>query len=270
LQIKNEDGHAPQMMHKRNNSTILHYACQQGKLNEHLMKMLIDAGAPHTRDSSGYTPLDYVCVRSDVTETKITMFIGVADLNARDKDNCTPLHFVCGNAGIRDIDRLSVIKVLLKGGADPNVQNVGKCTPLHYACANSQVTDKVLKVLLDAGADPLVEDSYECLPLHHACAYGHYSSSRYLILNSLYSNAALPSAGKQGYNFALLEDCTFKTIVHHACEKGDFELVAKLITEHADFSIQDCTGKGYTPLHYAIHLSTMLVQMATLRLHNYL
>jgi ankyrin repeat protein len=44
-------------------------------------------------------------------------------------------------------------------------------------------------------------------------------------------------------------DKNMKTILHHACEEGDFLIVKNLVTAGAVSNAQDV--KGYTPFHYA-------------------
>ena len=184
--------------------TALLLAAREG--DRETTQVLLEAGADvNEAAEDGTTALVIATIRRQVAYAEFLLDHG-ADPNLG--PGFTPLHWAAGKwdselndlsngvaegnewsvfGGLRDQDRLRVVKFLLVGGADPNVRTQGTpgfgikvkghignlkgATAFFIAAKANDVA--VMRELLDHGADPLIPTENGTTPLMAAAGVGH-------------------------------------------------------------------------------------------------
>ena len=128
------------------NSTLLHWACQEGHLK--IVRLLIEFGAEvNVSDEEGFTPL-VIAAGAGYNSIVRELLKAGADANARVHGNSdgTALHLACA------WDRIAVVKTLVEmSDADINARNRDGKTPLDNVLepgTNGKTGDKKLAAYL--------------------------------------------------------------------------------------------------------------------------
>ena len=241
--------------------TIVHYACEEGKLT--LVKHLVEnyPALLTMRDNRGLQPLHTASFSGSVelTEYLITCNCDVLDT---DSDSRTILHNAC------NIGELELVKHLVERyPALLTMRDNAGMTPLHHAGWSGSV--ELTEYLIRCHCDVLDTSSKGKTTLHNACNKGNFEVVKYLVerypaLLTMRDNEGktpLHHAGWSGSveltEYLITCHCDVfdtsskgKTILHNACNKGNFELVKHLVERYpALLTIRDNRGK--TPLHHA-------------------
>ena len=250
----------PLTVHNTSGKMLLHYACEQGKIE--IVRMAIEEGAdPTVEDSSHFTPLHYACENNHTLCAKHTI-----DHCRNSKDLLSQLlPFVSQKRNIL------LVKKLLSMGAHCTVEDAKGKSALHYACENNDVVcaecliqhcQKVLKPdelkeylskhlltaivgdhvgvvekLIQAGADIAVQDGNGDTAVYFAYRKNYRQSASEMI------DSCLKSPTKDQAKLIL------NPILPLASMKGDIITVRKLCELQIDVKEKDELGN--TPLHYA-------------------
>ena len=243
----NNDGTTPLSVRTGRGGTILHVACDKGKII--LVKKLLDAGAdPNVTDEFGCTPLYYACknshlecVREFMVQIpdvicdliKVANKYGATPLSVRGHNDQTILHVACKKGDF------SIVKKVLEAGADPNSQDGRTFTPLMVAVQHVDDVEAadIVEILCEFKCNLNIQTSHfsrSLTALHIACELGKEKCGRMLVAKG--ANLLVRAQGGS-------------TPLHLACKGGYHTLISSLITEE--------TVKAYdynnlwTPLHYA-------------------
>ena len=208
-------------------------------------------------DSHGKTLLHHAC-EYGLTEGVSILLANKAQADVCDKKGYTPLHYACQNNQIN----YDICKIVIQGGPSLSLQCYSSGvstivsaqdkhynrTILHYACIHGDVDVSVS--LLKAGADPCVRDIDGNNPMHYACMYGHLECIRHFIANSQNPKESIQVSNKAGCTPFSVKTSSGGTILHDACDKGDFKPVEMLLEAGADPNVTD--EFGFTPLMRAV------------------
>jgi len=188
------------------------------------------------------------------------------DINELDEAGVTALHRA-SSWGHEDL-----IKVLFKHGAGLEVTRKGiglsaGFTALHIAARDNR--QGVVHLLLECGADINAQDDAGRTPLLHALKHGHRDVAEFLLEKGADARLFEPSSpplcvasflGSVQLIRRLLEagasvedvssDNDFSTPLHEAAKAGDLDIVRILFDHGAYWNAK--TGRGETPLHYAL------------------
>lgn len=178
--------------------------------------------------------------RGDIAEVCRLLGEGVGPNWADPASGTTALHAAA------QYGHSSTARVLLRAGARADAQLPGSlATALHLAAAAGE--PRVIRTLAAApGASLLSKTAQGCTPLHEACFRGHRAAAEELM------HAAV-AAGSNDALQALLgaRDCGGASALHAAAAGGWVECVQLLLSNGADPSVRDLTGR--TPAEYAEH-----------------
>lgn len=213
-------------------------ACTEGNLN--FVKHLIEKGGANVNAENDckLTPLHFACDRGHDEMVKYLLEKG-ANANVQDMIGSAPLHMACKQGD----EKLSIVKHLLEKGANVNIEGYCKWTPLHTACELGFY--KIAKYLVDQGANIHTQDTDNITPLQATCVG---TDPNPLIIEYLL---------EKGANIDFEGSCQ-NTILHTACEKGFYKVVAYLIERGAYINVRNYYGA--TPLFFAAncgHLNTL-------------
>ncbi|CBZ54063.1 hypothetical protein NCLIV_044970 [Neospora caninum Liverpool] len=129
-------------------------------------------------------PLLFQAIRDNSREQIVLLLEQAhANVNQTNANGTTPLILAA------QLDKPSLVEVLLAKGADPTAQErleLGGNTALHYAAKNGN--REVTVLLLSHGAQANVQDRLGRTPLHTACRYGSTA-----VVQTLLSKGADPS-----------------------------------------------------------------------------
>nr|CEL76325.1 TPA: Ankyrin repeat containing protein,putative [Toxoplasma gondii VEG] len=130
-------------------------------------------------------PLLFQAIRDSNREQLVLLLEQAhANVNHTNANGTTPLILAA------QLDRASLVEILLANGADSNAQErleLGGNTALHYAAKNGN--REVAVLLLSHGAQANVQDKLGRTPLHTACRYGSPT-----VVQALLSKGADPSS----------------------------------------------------------------------------
>ena len=241
--------------------TILHYACQEGKLT--LVKHLAEnyQALLTIRDNDSMTPLHIAGWSGSVELTKYLITCHSIALDT-DNNGWTILHYACQEG------KLTLVKHLVENyPALLALRNKYGMTPLHTAGLSGSV--ELTEYLITCQCDVLDKNSFGGTILHHACQEGKLVLVKYLVecypgLFNVKDNVGrtpLHCAGWSG-SVELTEylitrhcdvfdtNCRGRTILHTACKEGKLTLVKHLVENYPDLlPMRD--NKGMSSLHVA-------------------
>lgn len=185
------------------------------------------------RDESGNTPLIYSCLKSSRNLVKLLLDAG-ADANLANQRGRMPLHFAAESGSAQ------IITLLIDAGADVNVTDNNGITPLMVLAQHSR-TDAAMKLLNNPEIDISIKDNDGRMAIDYATSNG----LRELV-------AALSAKGEEH------SDTYGNTSLHHACWKGQSEVVKVLLERDPD-SVNKLNDDGESPLLLAVRQSNMVI-----------
>ena len=266
LQVSNNFGCTPFSMKTSSGGTILHIACDQGDIDA--VKILLKADAnPNATDIFGFTPLMRAVVstsKSGITTDVVSVIITAlcnskCSVNAAfvpSKPSDSNVHYCEGSTALHmAIDewadnQLCVIQALVDNGAALDVRDVHGRTPLHIACL---VGCQYLIESLNPNQISFlnIKDDNGCTPLYYACKNSHLECIQAFIDQcSDIASDLMKIANNDGTTPLSVRTGSGGTILHVSCDKGDINLVKKLLEAGADPNVTD--KFGFTPLMRAV------------------
>ena len=158
-------------------NTPLHYACEEGSIDIVRFLIVDHHCDPACRGRLGRTPLYWACVSRKLDIVKFLVEEYHCDPRVKDWDVDTSLHYACKGGSI-DIVKFLVVD----RHRDPACRGYGGRTPLHWACESGKLD--IVKFLVEAcHCDPRVKDDYDDTPLHYACRGGSIDIVKFLIVD---------------------------------------------------------------------------------------
>lgn len=161
-------GADPYVLCGKEGATLLHLACESGKMD--IIEVLVASGADvNAANAHSMTPLHIACNKHDEELIRYLLENG-ADPMARDKDGNTPLHLLVKETKPQTTN---CVDLLLGKGADINALNNSLSTPF-FVCVrktDNQFRNRngvLLKYLLSKGAYADTRDSAQNNPLYYA------------------------------------------------------------------------------------------------------
>ena len=263
MKIANNDGTTPLSVRTGSGRTILHVACEKGDVN--LVKKLLEAGAdPNVTDKYGFTPLMKAVVnasKSGITPDAVSSIITAlcnskccvnaplvpskpAYSNVQYCGFSTALHMAIDEWTVDQ----SYVQALVNNGAALDARDVHGRTPLHIASMRGH--HRLIKLLAPSSETFHFKDNDGCTPLYYACKNSHVKCIRkFMVQIPDVINDLMKVANNDGTTPLSVRTGSGGTILHVACDKGDFSAVKKVLEAGADPIVTD--RFGCTPLHYA-------------------
>ena len=262
MKLANNDGTTPLSVRTDSGGTILHVACDKGDIN--LVKNLLEAGAdPNVKDELGLTPLIRAVVNTGASDSDVSSIVTILCNN-----NChvNATFQPCKSSGkyvqwkgttalYMAVDRMECcflcVKALIDNGATVDVTDTQGHSPLHIASIRGHF--RLIKPLAPSPEFFCLKDNYGCTPLYYACKYSHLECIRTFMdqIPEVISDL-MKVANNDGTTplSVSLRTGSGRTILHIACEKGDFSIVKKVLEAGADPDSLD--GSTFTPLMLAV------------------
>ncbi|XP_062570980.1 ankyrin-3-like [Saccostrea cucullata] len=212
---------------RKNNETLLHFCCREGKLK--MCKFLVNK-CRHLlllRDKQGKTVLHSACEGGSVETCSFLLEKGM-DINAVTNGHESVLHIACQN-GQYDlcgflIDKFpSLLRFLDKDGR----------SVLHDAAMGGNID--IVKLLIGKWIDVRNADEDGETISHFCCSHEHLTICEYLV--NCYSDL-LHLRDRKGW-----------TVLHSACKGGNVEIISYLVD--CEININDLTNDGKSVLHIA-------------------
>ena len=146
-------------------------------------------------------------------------------------------------------DNLMCIQAIVDNGAVLDARDVHGCTPLHIASMWGH--HHLIELLAPSPESFHFKDNDGCTPLYYACKNSHLEFIRKFIVQipDVISNL-MRVANNDGTTPLSVRTGSGGTILHVACDKGDINLVKKLLEAGADPNVTD--KFGFTPLMRAV------------------
>ena len=245
-------------LHYYEGSTALHMAIDGWTDNQLCVQALVDNGASlDARDVHGRAPLHIASMRGH--HHLIKLLAPLEFFYFKDNNGCTPLYYACKNSHLKCVREFMVqipdvisdlMKAANKYGATPlSVRGHYNQTILHDACTGGVLS--IVKKALESGADPNVTDKLGCTPLYYACKNSHLECVREFMVQipDVFSDL-MKVANNDGITPLSVKTERGRTILHVACEKGDFSIVKKILEAGADPNVTD--NDGAIPLMSAL------------------
>ena len=210
------------------NWTPLFHAVANGHIN--IVKYLLKNKADVTlKNEQGWNA--YHCAAYD-GNLKIlqTLIMHNNDyVNDGDKTNRTPLYYAVSEGHIE------IVNYLLSNKADVSVKNHYGWNVYHCAAIKGNL--ELLQELIMHNNDYVNDVTIgNWSPLHHAVSEGHIEIVNYLLSNK----ADVSVKDEQGWN-----------VYHRAANKGNFKILQELIMHNKDY-INDVDKMNFTPLYHAV------------------
>ena len=263
MKVANNDGTTPLSVRTGSGGTILHVACDFGDIN--LVKKLLEAGAdPNVTDEFGYTPLMRAVVSTQSSKSVFTtgksVYVLFSIITALCNSKCSVnvafvpskpyVFYYEGSTALHMAidgwlhDRL-YIKLLIDNGAALDARDVHGCTPLHIASIRGH--HSLIKLLASSPEFFHFKDNDGCTPVYYACKNAHIECIReFMVQIPDVINDLMKVADNDGTTPLSVRTVSGGTILHVACDKGDINLVKKLLEVGADPNETD--EFGFTPL----------------------
>ena len=261
MKIANNNGTTPLSVRTDSGGTILHAACDEGDIN--LVKKFLEAGAdPNVTDKFGFTPL----MRAVVNTSKSGITTGVvysiitalcnsqcnvnagfapskpSDSNVSNYEGSTALH-MAGSA-----DNRLCVQALVDNGASLDVRDVHGRIPLHIASIQGHYS--LIPLLAPSPEYFHFKDNDGCTPLYYTCKNSHLKCIREFLFQAPdVISVLMKLPNNDGTTPLSVRTGSGRTILHIACDKGDFSIVMKVLEAGAYPNIAD--RLGCTPLYYA-------------------
>ena len=246
--------------------TVLHHACQEGKLE--LVQYLVDdyPDMLTMRDKEGQSPFLLTGFSGSVELVKY-LVSRECDSYDRDSDGCTVLHIACS------IGKLEFVQYFVETYPDMlNIRDKTGQSPFLQAGFSGSV--ELVKYLVSRGCDVFDKDNDGWIILHYACNKGKLELVQYLVdiypemltirdktgrtpfLISGFSGSVelvkyLISRGYDVYD----KDNDGWTVLHVACQQGCLEIVHYLVETFPDLLMLR-NKRRQTPLKLAVKLSS--------------
>ena len=263
MKVANNDGNTPFSVRTGSGGTILHVACEKGNIN--LVKKLLEAGAdPNVTDEFGFTPLMRAVVSTGITTGAVLSIITAlcnsqcsvnaslvpskpSDSNVQYCEGSTALHMAIDEWR----DNQLCVQALVDNGAALDARDVHGRTPLHIASIRGH--HHLIKLLAPSPESFHFKDNDGCTPLYYACENSHLECIRKFVVQTPDPDVIsdlMKAANNDGTTPLSVTAGSGGTILHVACEKGDINLVKKLLEAGADPNVTD--EFGFTPLMRAV------------------
>eukprot|EP00347_Sterkiella_histriomuscorum_P001332 403372439 len=239
-------------LHDASGQSMVHKAASAGHA-EILMLLLERTGIkPDLVNAQLATPLHLACKNNRESVAKFLIGCGV-DVNMQDEHGQAPL-LICCIHGHYDMATLIVESSIAGHTPEPlevDLKDHRGLTSLNCAAIKGDL--KLTKLLLERGGANLEESSPKgCTPLLYSARGGYHEVVRYLM-----ERGASP----------LKQDTSGGTVLHHAIEKGQLEVLQVLIEHGVDVysAIEIADNAGRTPIFEAIdnNCTTELMRFLT-------
>ena len=185
-------------------------------------------------------------------------YVSSFDINAHESHGKTLLHHACEYGLTEGVDQLCV-QALVDNGAALDARDVHGRTPLHIA--SMQGHHHLIKLLAPSPKCFHFKDNDGCTPLYYACENSHVECIReFMVQAPDVISDLMKVANNDGFTPLSVRTGSGGTIIHAACDKGDINLVLKLLEAGADPNETD--EYGFTPLMRAV-VSTSKSGIAT-------
>ncbi|XP_063923686.1 uncharacterized protein LOC135137861 [Zophobas morio] len=212
------------------NENALHYALASNKVNQKIIKLLLDKGINvNAQNKHGITALHIACLEG-VYESVETLLDSGVSLDLTDESNQNALHYASASNKFNP----NIIQLLLKKGMDVNARKKKGTTALQIACLEGILENANL--LLDSGACIHITDDDNNNAFHYASASKKVNRD---IIKLLFKKGIDVNApNKSGV-----------TALHIACQGGIYENVEMLLECEASVNISEKRKRN--ALHYA-------------------
>ena len=236
--------------------TVLHHACQNGKLE--LVQYLVDNHPDMLtiRDKTGKSPFLETGFSGSVDILKYLISRG-CDVYGKDNNGFTILHTSCQEG------KLELVQYVVDNYPDM-LRIRDKTGQSSFLVAGFSGSVKLLKYLISRGCDVYDKDNEGWTVLHKACNKGELRLVKYLIdffpdmltLRDKRGQSPFHTSGYCGpvelVKYLISQECYVNdkdnngsTILHKACNKGNFELVSYLIDTYPDIlTVRDDTRQS--------------------------
>ncbi|XP_071098482.1 uncharacterized protein [Haliotis cracherodii] len=236
------------------NNSLLHVASRVSDAS--LLLQLVPKFECNSRGKHGWTPLMKAAVHGHMDV--FPLFLHTVDFTLKDDNNNNLLHLACHGGN------LSIVELLLPK-FDINIRGNYGWTSVMFAVDKG--VESVFKLLVSKGADIRLRDDKNNSVLHLACFGGNIFIVKDLLARRGTDINCLGSHGRTAIMIAALiaEPALFKlllskkanitltdddnnTVLHHACQGGNYSIVNILISK---IDINTSGKHGWTPVMFA-------------------
>ena len=239
-----------------NGQTVLHNACQEGKLE--LAQYLVEnySDMLTIRDNAGRSPYVVAGYSGSVELVNYLTSKG-CDVMEKSSNGWTVLHNACKEG------KLELVQHLVENYPDMlTIRDKAGKTP--YLATGFSGSVELVKFLISRGCDVRDKDSEGWTVLHNACDKGKLELTQYFVEKYSDLLTIRDKTGRSphlvaGYSgsvelvkFLISRGCDVKdkdsngqTVLHKACNKGKLELAQYLVENHSDMlTIRDKAGQS--------------------------
>jgi ankyrin repeat protein len=219
--------------------TLIHLTAKHNSLD--IFKKLVEMGRDiNEEDYISRKPIHIVSLMGH-REFLLYLIKNKCDINSKDSYGYSPIHFSIINYNYE------IIKDLILFGADINMKKNDSTTVLHDLIKSGLIES--FKLLLSSDFCDLLKfnfkDNNGNTPLHSSIIFSKLDFLKILLLQK---GVQFDSQNQNGMN-----------IIHLACHYGNEKILSYLLTLKESKSLVDQkSGIGYTPAHYAVNSSSTL------------